>query len=121
VSEKSDVWYAFSTFELLRCILCYLQDAEKEVLKLKESLPPAILPQCTKQIHPIMQNFLTFGRGDKSRLPKGDNLPVLCTEKMNEDFSQNSSFSNVNLNKSDILEQDRWLIVFLTFRFKIVY
>lgn len=91
--------------ELLRCILCYLQDAEKEVLKLKESLPPAILPQFTKQIHPIMQNFLTFGRGDKSRLPKGDNLPVLCTEKMNEDFSQNSSFSNVNLNKSDILEQ----------------
>jgi hypothetical protein len=55
--------------ELLRCILCYLQDAEKEVLKLKESLPPAILPQFTKQIHPIMQNFLTFGRGDKSRLP----------------------------------------------------
>lgn len=92
--------------ELLRCILCYLQDAEKEVLKLKESLPPAILPQSTKQIHPIMQNFLTLGRGDKSRLPKGDNSPVLCTDKVNGDFSQNSSsISNVNLNKSDILEQ----------------
>lgn len=92
--------------ELLRCILCFLQDAEKEVLKLKQSLPPAILPRSTKQIHPIMQNFLTFGRGDKSRFPKGDNSPVLCTDKVNEDFSQNSSsFSNVNLDQSDILEQ----------------
>jgi hypothetical protein len=61
---------------------------------------------------------------------------------MNEDFSQNSSFSNVNLNKSDILEQidpsetamtgggtenispvknPECQIAILTFRFKIVY
>ncbi|XP_069119694.1 ubiquitin carboxyl-terminal hydrolase 1-like isoform X2 [Argopecten irradians] len=52
--------------ELLRCMLCYLQDAVKEIKKVKSKLPPSALPQSNRPLNPIMQKFLSCAKGDKN-------------------------------------------------------
>ncbi|KAL5009898.1 hypothetical protein ScPMuIL_012203 [Solemya velum] len=44
--------------ELLKCMLCYLQDAEKEIHKFMAFLPPRIDIDHKKTINPIMHKFL---------------------------------------------------------------
>ena len=43
--------------EFLRCLLCYLQDAEKEVQKFYTQLPPRLSPRAVV-LNPIMRQFL---------------------------------------------------------------
>ncbi|XP_046570361.1 LOW QUALITY PROTEIN: ubiquitin carboxyl-terminal hydrolase 1-like [Haliotis rubra] len=56
--------------ELLRCLLCYLEDAEKELhqiqLDLIASIPISLMPAQLAPINPIMQRFLAAGKkGEK--------------------------------------------------------
>ncbi|XP_033732900.1 LOW QUALITY PROTEIN: ubiquitin carboxyl-terminal hydrolase 1-like [Pecten maximus] len=54
--------------ELLRCMLCYLQDAVKEIKKIKSRLPPSALPQAKGPLNPIMQKFLSSAKSEKNDL-----------------------------------------------------
>ncbi|OWF40614.1 ubiquitin carboxyl-terminal hydrolase 1-like [Mizuhopecten yessoensis] len=54
--------------ELLRCMLCYLQDAFKEIKKIKSRLPPSALPQSKGPLNPIMQKFLSNGKSERNDL-----------------------------------------------------
>lgn len=62
--------------ELLKCILCYLQDASKEIKKVKNQLPPSVFPQPKSAINPIMQKFLLSAKSDrKVKIARPDQIP----------------------------------------------
>ncbi|XP_060077310.1 ubiquitin carboxyl-terminal hydrolase 1-like [Ylistrum balloti] len=63
--------------ELLRCMLCYLQDAVKEIKKIKSRLPPSALPQSKGPLNPIMQKFLSsVNKSEKMELKQDVPNPV---------------------------------------------
>ncbi|XP_071103950.1 ubiquitin carboxyl-terminal hydrolase 1-like [Haliotis cracherodii] len=52
--------------ELLRCLLCYLEDAEKELHQIQTdliaSIPISLMPAQLAPVNPIMQRFLAAGK-----------------------------------------------------------
>ncbi|XP_071157266.1 ubiquitin carboxyl-terminal hydrolase 1-like [Mytilus edulis] len=88
--------------ELLRCILCYLQDAEKEILKLKNSIQPVKLPNTNKLMNPIMQSFISAGKEEKSKR----DCSISHSENISQDLFHKPFISTEeNCNKTDLLEQ----------------
>ncbi|KAK3106251.1 hypothetical protein FSP39_016033 [Pinctada imbricata] len=88
--------------ELLRCILTYLQDAEKELEKIKTSLPPRVLPQSSGPSNPIMQRFLSAAKHRSNRV-----IPVRSSPRkldIKEEIQDGFSLKSQN-RKGDFLEE----------------
>ena len=82
--------------EFLRCLLCYLQDAEKEVQKFYSQLPPRLSPRAVV-LNPIMQRFLKAAQKiGKSQTEDTSNSNV-CN-------IIDSSMKNVDNIKSDVVK-----------------
>ena len=72
--------------EFLRCLLCYLQDASKEVQKFYCQLPPRLSPRAVV-LNPIMQRFLKAAQ-------KISISPSKDTAKLNEESQSNVKEKN---------------------------
>ena len=89
--------------EFLRCLLCYLQDAEKEVQKFYNQLPPRLSPRAVV-LNPIMQRFLKAaqkaGKAELGNSPRSD-----VTQLSVKNFEGQNDVVKVNLFPKDDVEE----------------
>ena len=93
--------------ELLRCILCYLQDAEKDIIKLKQSIQPKLLNGHTsnsfvqngtqssdKSYHPDKINSVTPAKNDIFQTMSSYSSPRKVEPTLQMDTSEAATISN---------------------------
>ena len=96
--------------EFLRCLLCYLQDAEKEVQKFYNQLPPRLSSRAVAR-NPIMQRFLkaAFSIGkSQSEETTESNVGSIANVKVKSGEDSNSEAVKANLfSKSSVSVEEK--------------